>query len=238
MSDTGFELRDVWAGERANPRLAGVSVDLSPVGITVVAGASGSGKSSLLRLLNRLDVPTEGTIRWDGTSLADVDVLRHRREVGMVFQRPTVAPGSVIDNLRMGAADLDEESAGDLCRLVTLDPSFLDRNAAELSGGEQQRVCLARTIATGPRVILADEPTASLDPEATEVIEALALHLAEPDSQARIGWIWVSHDTGQLRRLADRVVVLANGSISAAGTVAELDADPAPEVRRAVGRPL
>jgi UDP-glucose/iron transport system ATP-binding protein len=235
VSDVGFELRGVCAGDGPRLRLANVDLDLSPVGITVVAGASGSGKSSLLRLLNRLDLPSAGTIRWNGVSLDEVDVLQHRREVGMVFQKPTVAPGTVLDNLRIGAVDLDEESAGDLCRLVTLDPSFLGRDATELSGGEQQRVCLARTIATGPRVILADEPTASLDPEATEMIEAFAVRLANTDGAMRVGWIWVSHDTAQLRRLADRVVVMAEGSVSAEGTLPDLDVDPTPAVRRAVG---
>jgi UDP-glucose/iron transport system ATP-binding protein len=235
VTDAGFDLQDVRAGDGAHPRLTGVSVEIESRGVTVLAGASGAGKTSLLRLLNRLDLPTAGTILWRGASLDDVDVLAHRREVGMVFQKPTVAPGSVLDNLRVGATDLDEESAADLCSLVTLDPSFLDRDATALSGGEQQRVCLARTIATGPHVILADEPTASLDPEATEMIEALALRLAHPESPMRLGWIWVSHDTSQLRRLADRVVVLSKGSVSAAGTVDELDANPAAEVRRAVG---
>jgi ABC-type phosphate transport system ATPase subunit len=237
VTETGFVLSGVGAGDSGRPRLYGVTIGLPASGITVLAGASGSGKTSLLRLLNRLDVPTAGSIRWRGTDLDDIDVLAHRRQVGMVFQKPTVAPGSVLDNLRVGAADLDEESAADLCSLVTLDPSFLDRDATALSGGEQQRVCLARTIATGPDVILADEPTASLDPEATEMIEALALRLSHPDSPMRIGWIWVSHDTAQLRRLADRVVVMSKGSVSAAGTVDELDANPAAEVRRAVGAP-
>jgi putative ABC transport system ATP-binding protein len=235
VNDRGFELDDVWAGERTQPRLAGVTVELDGDGVTVLAGASGSGKTSLLRLLNRLDVPSSGMVRWRGTNLDDVDVLLHRREVGMVFQQPTVAPGTVLDNLRLGAMDLDEETSVDLCHLVTLDGSFLDRDATELSGGEKQRVCLARTIATGPAVILADEPTASLDPEATEVIEGLALRLAHPDSPMRVGWIWVSHDPQQLRRLADRVVVLSEGSVLATGTAEELDAHSAPEVRRAVG---
>jgi putative ABC transport system ATP-binding protein len=237
VSVVGFELRGVGVEGATRPRLADIDLDLPGDGVTVVAGPSGSGKSSLLRLLNRLDVPDAGTIRWRGASLDEVDVLAHRREVGMVFQQPTVAPGTVLDNLRIGALDLDEEAAADLCALVFLDPGHLDREAAELSGGERQRVCLARTLATGPAVVLADEPTASLDPEATEVIEHLATRLCDPASPMCVGWIWVSHDPAQLRRLAHRVVVLVAGRVAADGTLAELDAAPglADEVRRSIG---
>lgn len=239
MTVDGFELRGVGVGGDQRPRLVGVDLVLAATGITVLAGPSGAGKSTLLRLLNRLDVPDEGTISWRGAPLAETDVLRHRREVGMVFQRPAVAPGTVLDNLRIGALDLDEDAAGDLCRLVSLDPGFLDRDALELSGGERQRVCLARTLATGPEVVLADEPTASLDPEATEMIEDLAVRLADPASPMQVGWIWVSHDPPQLRRLADRVVVLVAGRVAAEGAPAELDAAPdlPDEVRRSIGSP-
>lgn len=234
MEQAGFELTDVHAGTAALPRLAGVTLELGGDGITVLAGASGSGKSSLLRLLNRLDVASSGAITWRGQPLHELDVLAHRREVGMVFQHPTVAPGSVLDNLRIGALDLDVDSAQDLLRLVSLDPDLLERDASQLSGGERQRVCLARTLATGPQIVLADEPTSSLDPEATETIEALALRLSAPDSPLRVGWIWVSHDPGQVRRLADRAVVLSKGRVVAAGSLEELDELRSPEVRRAL----
>lgn len=235
----GFRLRGVGVDGEQRPRLTGIDLDLPATGITVLAGPSGAGKSTLLRLLNRLDAPDEGTISWRGRPLAETDVLLHRRQVGMVFQRPAVAPGTVLDNLRIGALDLDADDAGALCRLVSLDPDLLDRPAHELSGGERQRVCLARTLATGPEVVLADEPTASLDPAATGVIEDLAVRLADPASPVRVGWIWVSHDPGQLRRLAERVVVLVNGRVAAVGTPAELDHTPdlATEVRRSIGSP-
>ena len=235
MDEEGFRLRGVRVDGTLRPRLDGIDLDIPADGITVVAGASGSGKSTLLRLLNRLDVADAGTITWQGVPLEETDVLLHRREVGMVFQRPTVAPGTVIDNLRLAAMDLDVDSATDLCRLVELDASFLDRDATELSGGERQRVCLARTIATGPAVILADEPTSSLDPAATDAIEHLALRFVHPDSPMSISWIWVSHDPAQVRRLADRVVVLGEGRVLATGNAIDLGAHDDPEVRRAVG---
>ena len=165
MSEAEFQLRDVYSGSARGARLFGVTVDLAAQGITVLVGASGSGKSSLLRLLNRLDAPSAGTVRWYGTDLGDVDVLAHRREVGMVFQEPRVASGTVADNLRLGADDLEDDSAAELLTLVSLDPDFLERDATALSVGERQRVCLARTLATDPKLILADELTSSLDPE-------------------------------------------------------------------------
>ena len=234
MTD-GFELNGVRVEGTLRPRLDGVDLVIPAEGITVLAGASGSGQSTLLRLLNRLDVADAGSITWRGTPIDETDVLLHRREVGMVFQRPTVAPGTVIENLRIGAMDLDDETAVDLCNLVDLDPTFLDRAASELSGGEKQRVCLARTIATGPAVILADEPTSSLDPAATDVIESLALRLAHPDSPMQIAWVWVSHDPGQVRRLADRVAVLGEGRVLATGNGVDLLDHAEAEVRRAVG---
>ena len=235
VTETGFRLKGVFVEGTTRPRLDRIDVEIPGHGITVLAGASGAGKSTLLRLLNRLDRPDGGSICWRGRALEDLDVLHHRREVGMVFQQPTVAPGTVIDNLRIGATDLDDEAAADLCRLVHLDPGFLDRIASELSGGERQRVCLARTLATGPAVVLADEPTSSLDSEATEIIEDLALRLAQPQSPMPIGWVWVSHDPGQVRRLADRVVVLGGGRLLATGHARELMTAADAEVRRAVG---
>jgi putative ABC transport system ATP-binding protein len=203
-----FQLDGVTVAGVERPRLVDVSLALDDGGITVLQGPSGSGKSTLLRLLNRLEAPDAGTVRYRGEDLADRDVLAHRREVGMVFQAPVLFPGTVADNLAV-AAPLDPPAA--LLERAGLSASFLTREAATLSGGEAQRVCLARALGTRPRVLLMDEPTSALDHEAALVIERLARTLAD----GGVPVVLVSHDREQAARLGDRVVALRDGRVTA-----------------------
>lgn len=213
MSFAGFELEDVGVGAAAATRLEDVSIRIPEDGITVLTGPSGAGKSTLLRLLNRLDAPDRGSITWRGTNIAELDVLAHRRDVGMVFQQPVVVPGTVADNLRLAAPGLTQVEMIELLSAAALTPNFLERDASALSGGEKQRVCFARALATGPSMVLADEPTASLDPEAAETVEQVVLDLARPDAHHQVGWVWVSHDRAQTERMADRVIRLKHGRV-------------------------
>jgi putative ABC transport system ATP-binding protein len=190
--------------------LDGITLELPPTGVTVVLGPSGSGKSTLLRLCNRLEVPTSGEIRYRGTPLDDIDPLALRRRVGMVFQRPTPFPGTVRDNLRVAAPDGDDEQLASALERADLSRSFLDRVADELSGGEAQRVCLARTLVTEPEVLLMDEPTSALDQAATRVLEVLACDLA-CDTARPVPIVWVTHDLSQADRIADKRVTIDAG---------------------------
>lgn len=198
MPDALFEFREVVVESGGVRRLTVRSIDLAEGGVTVIAGPSGSGKSTLLRCCNRLIAPTAGTIRYRGVDLAHRDVRALRRDVGMVFQRPTPFPGTVAHNLRT-AAELGDDEIASLLASVALDASMAEREATELSGGEAQRMCLARTLTTRPSVLLADEPTASLDPESTQHLESLALSLAGRGTTV----LWVTHDPRQAERLAD-----------------------------------
>jgi len=182
-----------------------LSVDRGAV--TVLAGPSGAGKSTLLRLGNRLEVPSEGLVRFKGTDLTALDPQQVRRSVGMIFQRPIPFPGSVRSNLAVADASATDSAFVAVLRRVGLDPTMLDRVADDLSGGEAQRMCIARTLLTQPEVILMDEPTSSLDPENRIGIEDLARELAHEG----IGVIWVSHDLSQVQRIADRIEVLIDG---------------------------
>lgn len=188
-------------------RLLGVTGEIPDGGITVIVGASGSGKSSLLRCCNRLEAPSAGTVRFRGADVATLDQRRHRRQVGMVFQAPVAFPGTVLDNLQVAEPSLGPDEGAALLERVHLDPAMLTRDAGTLSGGEAQRMVLARCLATGPEVLLLDEPTSALDGHATRRLEEEARAAAD----AGIAIVWVSHDVGQLRRLADHAVVLAGG---------------------------
>ena len=178
--------------------------------ITCLLGASGSGKSTLLRLCNRLEVPASGTVRFRGRSLDDIDPLRLRRSVGMVFQRPTPFPGSVRDNFLVADPQASEQEMRRVLDQVHLPATFLDREADSMSGGEQQRGSLARTLITGPEVLLMDEPTSALDPTATRALEELGRELADDGMPI----LWVTHDLDQSDRIADRRIVLVGGRVA------------------------
>jgi putative ABC transport system ATP-binding protein len=202
-----FALEAVTVAGAERPRLDDVSLTLGADGeITVLQGPSGSGKSTLLRLLNRLAAPDAGVVRYRGEDLAARDVLAHRREVGMVFQAPVLFPGTVADNLAVAAPEDPPAALLERCGLA---PSFLTREAATLSGGEAQRACLARALATRPRVLLMDEPTSALDGDAVRVIEDLARRLAAEGEAI----ILVTHDRAQATRLGDRIVELREGHV-------------------------
>jgi putative ABC transport system ATP-binding protein len=194
--------------------LDGITLDVLGAGVTVLLGPSGSGKSTLLRLCNRLEVPTEGEVRFRGMPLDQLDPLWLRRHVGMVFQRPTPFPGTVRDNLLVADPDGDDERFARALERADLPRHYLDRVADELSGGESQRACLARTLVAEPEVLLMDEVTSSLDTESTRALEALACGYA-CDAERPVPVIWVTHDLAQADRIADRRVVLANGKVQA-----------------------
>jgi putative ABC transport system ATP-binding protein len=191
------------------PVLRGVDLEVPDGGVTVVLGPSGSGKSTLLRLCNRLEAPSAGTVRFRGADLAGVDPLAHRRRVGMVFQQPTPVGGTVRDNLRVAAPDAGEGAMAAALGRARLAAGFLDRQASELSGGESQRACLARTLMAGPEVLLMDEPTSALDEAARSGLERLARELCD----AGVPVLWVTHDLAQAARIADAVVRMDDGRV-------------------------
>jgi putative ABC transport system ATP-binding protein len=187
-------------------------VDLSiGGGVTALLGPSGSGKSSLLRLLNRLADPDHGVVRFRGEDVTGLDVRELRRRACLVPQLPAPLPGTVADNLRYAPA---------LCgRAVAVEPPlaaagltrlYADRDASQLSVGEQQRVMLARALALEPEVLLLDEPTSALDDYTKGGVERTLATLA---AESGLSMVLVTHDRPQAERLADRIVELDRGRV-------------------------
>lgn len=228
-----FELHDVVAGPAVDPILKGVSLSVPCDGILAVAGPSGAGKSTLLRLLNRLDDPLSGSIAWQGRDLRDWDPRELRRRVAMIFQKPPIFPGTVMENFTVALGSVDIARAHDVLDRVGMPRELLDREASLLSGGEAQRMSIARALLTEPDVLLADEPTASLDSASRRTVEDLGRAVAE----SGVPIVWITHDTDQLRRMADHVVVLVAGRVAAFGHLDELDQHGDPSIRQLVGAP-
>lgn len=226
-----FRLEDVSTGQQGRSILHNVDLELPQGGITCIAGSSGAGKTSLLRLLNRLDTPISGSIWFRDEPLTAVDPMQLRRKVAMVFQTPPIFPGTVLDNLRVADPGLDTGEANRVLAQVDLaDQAMLDREADTLSGGEAQRMCLGRALLTRPEVLLADEPTSSLDQRATRALEDLISSLAG----GGLSVILVSHDLAQLERMADRVVVLGGGRVLTNASLAAVQRSEDPAVVQAI----
>ena len=211
MTAALFSFEDVVVEVGGARILDGVTASVSSNGVTCLVGRSGSGKSTLLRLCNRLEVATAGVVRFHGADVLGLDPLAHRRRVGMVFQRPTPFPGTVRDNLLVARPDAGEDRLVHALERAALGAAFLDRVADQLSGGEAQRVCLARTLVTDPEVLLMDEPTSALDDDATSVLEDLACGLA--CSTEAVPVLWVTHDRRQVERIAQECLVVEEGRV-------------------------
>lgn len=202
--------------------LDSLSLTITPGAPTVLVGPNGSGKTTLLRLAMGLTAPSSGHIRWGD----DGRCPSPRKAI--VFQRPVMLRRSVVGNIlfALSAADVPKPDharrAAELLRLVGLQ-DFAERPARRLSGGEQQRLALARALARDPAMLFLDEPTASLDPAATKAIEDIVRRLA----LAGIKIVMATHDLGEARRLAGQIVLLHRGSVVESGPADRFFESPA-----------
>ena len=221
--------------------VAGVSADFRPGAVTALIGPTGSGKTTLLRTLNRLNDHLQGyahtgDVLLDGRSIwaPDVDMMALRRRVGMVFQRPNPFPMSIMENVTSGLRaqklssrrQLNDIAVQRLTEVGLWDAvaNRLRDSPFRLSGGQQQLLCLARALAVNPEVLLLDEPTSSLDPAATEAIEALVRSLVPA-----LTVVIVTHNLAQARRISDQTMFLYQGRLVEHGDTAELFENPAHE---------
>lgn len=205
--------------------LHSVDLDVYENEVTAFIGPSGCGKSTLIKSLNRMndlvpDCRIEGDIRLDGKDIyaKGIDLTELRKQVGMVFQHPNPFPKSIYDNIAYGPrthgikdkSKLDEIVETSLKQAAIWDEvkDHLDRNALSISGGQQQRICIARAIANEPDVLLMDEPTSALDPISTSKIEDLVEELKK---QYTI--VMVTHNMQQASRVSDRTAFFYQGRI-------------------------
>ena len=203
--------------------LGDITMDIYDRAITAIIGPSGCGKSTLLRVFNRMNdlipgVKVEGEVLLDSASIYEkaTDVVKLRRKIGMVFQKPNVFPMSIYDNIILGPKRqgvkrtrvLDEIVERSLTQVALFEElkDNLNKPGLELSPGQQQRLCIARTVAVEPEVILFDEPCSRLDPESTMKIEELMLTLVE-----KYAIIIVTHNMEQALRVSDMSAFLMIG---------------------------
>ena len=199
--------------------------------LVVLLGGSGSGKTTTLKMINRLIEPSAGSVRLDGADTADLPPHELRRRIGYVFQRVGLFPHMTVgENVAVTpgllgwpperiAARVDE-----LLDLVELDPAVRDRRPGALSGGQQQRVGVARALAAEPRVMLLDEPFGALDPVTRERLQQSFLRIRE---QLALTVVFVTHDMTEALTLADRIAVLRRGRLLQVGTPRDLLTRPA-----------
>ncbi len=220
-----FDLKDVSVRYGGKLAVDEVSIDILQSNITALIGPSGCGKSTLIRCLNRMNdlIPSatvEGEIIYHGQNLygKDVDPVEVRKRIGMVFQKPNPFPKSIYDNIAFGPrilgmkGDMDEIVENALRGAALWDEvkDRLDDNAFGMSGGQQQRLCIARCMAVEPDVILMDEPCSALDPISTGKIEDLMMDLKD-----RYSIVIVTHNMQQAARVSDKTAFL----------IVELDSD-------------
>ena len=211
-----------------------ISEHIHPGEKVVVIGPSGSGKSTFLRCLNLLEIPTKGSITFDGTEITDpkVDIDRIRRQMGMVFQHFNLFPNMTIrKNITLAPVQTGlmkqaqaDQQAMELLRRVGLEDKA-DSYPNQLSGGQKQRIAIVRALAMKPKLMLFDEPTSALDPEMVGEVLDVMKQLAREG----MTMVVVTHEMGFAREVGDRVLFMADGKIVEQNTPAEIFSNPQEE---------
>lgn len=237
QQDSKFSVKELSLYYGEFKALKEVNMEIMPKEITAFIGPSGCGKSTFLKTINRMNdlvegVKIEGNIYLDGVDIySDIDVIKLRSRVGMVFQQPNPFPMSIYDNVAYGPrihgikkkSRLDEIVEKSLRQAAIWDEvkDKLKKNAQAVSGGQQQRICIARTLAVEPEVILMDEPTSALDPISTLKIEDLAVELKE-----NYTIIIVTHNMQQASRISDKTAFFLTGEVIEFGETSQLFNNP------------
>lgn len=225
-----LEVKDLTYTIKGKPLVDALTFRLDGPGITAIMGPNGAGKSLTLRLLHGLITPTSGSVTWLSTSPED----HSPPSQAMVFQKPVLLRRSVLENLRytlsvQGIKDKATQHPLISRALQRADlVGFEKRPARRLSGGEQQRLAMARALMTRPDVLFLDEPTSSLDPSSTLAVERLVMEAKADGTKI----ILVSHDIGQAKRLADEIIFLNTGRLMEQGPAATVLTNPSSKAAR------
>jgi putative ABC transport system ATP-binding protein len=222
LSSVTLEARNLSRSVAGKVLLDDVSVRIQPGEVLAVIGPSGAGKSTFLRLLNRLDEPTGGSVFLDEEDYRAIPPRTLRRRIGMVMQMAYLFSGTVAENIAFGPRQRGETLATEqiaalLDRVGLAD--YQDRDVRNLSGGEAQRVSVARTLANAPEALLLDEPTSALDEASVRGIEELLLSLIQ---ERHMTCVIVTHNRAQASRIAARTMVLQGGRLLAIGPTSEV----------------
>lgn len=235
--DSIITTKDLNLWYSTNHALKNINISISPKKITAFIGPSGCGKSTYLRTINRMNdlvenCRIEGEVKLDGVDIyKNIDVNMLRKRVGMVFQKPNPFPMSIYDNIAYGPRihgiksriKLDEIVERSLKQAAIWDEckDRLKKSALGMSGGQQQRLCIARALAVEPEVLLMDEPTSALDPVSTSKIEDLAMEL-----KTKYTIIIVTHNMQQAVRIADKTAFFLTGEIIEYDSTEKMFSDP------------
>lgn len=237
MKTTKFNVKDLDLYYDEFQALKKINMEIKTNEITAFIGPSGCGKSTFLRTLNRMNdliegVKVEGDVKLDNEDIyGNIDVIKLRSRVGMVFQKPNPFPMSVYDNVAYGPrshgikkkAILDEIVERSLRQAAIWEETkdYLKRNALSFSGGQQQRICIARALAVEPEVLLMDEPTSALDPISTLKIEDLATELKKDYTI-----VMVTHNMQQAARISDKTAFFLLGELLEYDTTEKIFSNP------------
>lgn len=236
MSNPFITVKDLslWYGQAQ--ALKNINIEIPERSITALIGPSGCGKSTFIKTLNRMNdlipgVKITGTVEYAGTNIFETNVNDLRKEVGMVFQKPNPFPMSIYDNIAYGPrthgitnkAQLDDIVERALKGAAIWDEvkDRLKKNALGMSGGQQQRLCIARALAVEPKVLLMDEPTSALDPISTSRIEDLAMELKE-----KYTIVIVTHNMQQAVRISDQTAFFLLGDLVEYGSTEDMFSQP------------
>jgi len=233
VTASAIEVIDVGKRYGARDAVQGVSFAVAAGELVALVGGSGSGKTTILKMLNRLVEPSRGRVLVDGCDTSAIEPVSLRRRIGYVFQSIGLFPHFTVEeniavtpSLLGWSLERSERRVTELLELVELEPELRSRYPSELSGGQQQRVGVARALAAEPRLMLLDEPFGALDPLTRDRLQQ---SFAAIRTKLALTTVFVTHDMSEALALADRIAVLREGRLLQIGTPRELLTAPQSE---------